>query len=130
MESAIRKYEHGLQHIGIPCSSMEETIAYYEKLGFEIKYRTSTNGQPVCFLRLDDLMIEAYQESPVAQRDGAINHFSIDVSDIEAAFTEAKKMGLALCDDHVNFLPFWENGVRFFTVTGPDMERIEFCQKL
>jgi hypothetical protein len=39
-------------------------------------------------------------------------------------------MGLALCDDHVNFLPFWENGVRFFTVTGPDMERIEFCQKL
>lgn len=130
MESAIRKYEHGNQHIGIPCSSMEKTTAYYEKLGFEIKYRTSMNGQPVCFLQLGSLMIEAYQENSVAQKVGAIDHFSIDVSDIEAVFTEAKEMGLALCDDHVNFLPFWENGVRFFTVTGPNMEKIEFCQKL
>ena len=27
-------------------------------------------------------------------------------------------------------LPFWENGVKFFMIKGPNEERIEFCQKL
>jgi catechol 2,3-dioxygenase-like lactoylglutathione lyase family enzyme len=77
MESAIRKYEHGLQHIGIPCSSMEETAAYYEKLGFEIKYRTSTNGQPVCFLRLDrsdDRSLSGESRGTEGRRDQSFQH--------------------------------------------------------
>lgn len=37
---------------------------------------------------------------------------------------------LHLLDAHVNFLPFWERGVKFFTIVCPNKEKIEFCEKL
>ena len=33
-------------------------------------------------------------------------------------------------NDVVHFLPFWENGVKFFTIEGPNKEKIEFSQYL
>ena len=38
--------------------------------------------------------------------------------------------GLKMLDTKVNGLPFWENGVKFFTIEGPNKEKIEFCEKL
>ena len=35
-----------------------------------------------------------------------------------------------LCADEVHFLPFWENGVKFFTIEGPNKEKVEFSQYL
>jgi hypothetical protein len=35
-----------------------------------------------------------------------------------------------MLDQQVNGLPFWENGVKFFTIEGPNKEKIEFCEKL
>ena len=32
--------------------------------------------------------------------------------------------------DSIHFLPFWENGVKFFTIEGPNKEKIEFSQYL
>ena len=29
-------------------------------------------------------------------------------------------------NDLVHFLPFWENGVKFFTIEGPNKEKVEF----
>ena len=31
-------------------------------------------------------------------------------------------------NDIVHFLPFWENGVKFFTIEGPNKEKVEFSQ--
>lgn len=50
--------------------------------------------------------------------------------DIEAAFSEAKKNDFTLLDNEVNELPFWDNGVRFFTILGPNNEKVEFSQYL
>ena len=33
-------------------------------------------------------------------------------------------------NDIVHFLPFWENGVKFFTIEGPNKEKVEFSQYL
>ena len=33
-------------------------------------------------------------------------------------------------NDIVHFLPFWENGVKFFTIEGPNKEMVEFSQYL
>ena len=30
----------------------------------------------------------------------------------------------------VESLPFWENGVKFFTIEGPNREKVEFCEML
>lgn len=61
---------------------------------------------------------------------GAIDHIAIDVTDIEKAYEKICAMGLNTLKDEIHFLPFWDNGVRFFTTEGPNKERVEFSQFL
>ena len=50
----------GLQHVGLPTDRYEETISFYHRIGFET-YDTEINGASrVCFLRLNDLILEVY----------------------------------------------------------------------
>lgn len=127
--SEMKEYLNGLQHIGIPCRDIEETIGFYEKLGMEVAYRTENDGLKVCFLQQGTMVIETYEE-PIVNVTGAINHICFDVTDIEKAFECAKEMQVTFCDEEIQFLPFWDNGVRYFTILGPNGERVEFCQKL
>lgn len=122
----------GIQHVGIPTNDIEKTIRFYTSLGFEVALRTVNEaaGEAVCFLRLKNLCVETYQNGCAAGRPGAIDHIALDVTDVDAAFEKARAMGLQMLDDQVNFLPFWENGVRFFTVQGPNGEKVEFSQMM
>ena len=36
----LKNYSTGVQHIGIPTNDIEKTIAFYQKLGFEIALQT------------------------------------------------------------------------------------------
>ena len=122
----------GLQHVGLLTNDMAATVAFYESLGFENVYETVNEkaGEKVVFLRLKNLTIEAYENGRAALQSGAIDHIAIDVSDVEQAFALAKERGLRIVSDGVEFLPFWENGVKFFIVEGPNKERIEWNQYL
>ena len=62
--------------------------------------------------------------------DGAINHIAIDVHDIDKLFEIVKKKGFTLLTYQVNPLPYWEHGIKYFVVEGPNKERIEFCERL
>jgi catechol 2,3-dioxygenase-like lactoylglutathione lyase family enzyme len=68
--------------------------------------------------------------SAPARRPGAIDHLALDVDDIESAWEEVRMAGLAPLEDAIQFLPFWENGVRFFNLLGPNGETVEFSQRL
>lgn len=122
----------GLQHIGIPTDRMEETITFYESLGFQIVHRTvnEASHSAVVFLEMKGLLIETWESREACKRVGAIDHVALDVDDIEKAFSTVKYLGYPLLDKEIRFLPFWEKGVRFFTIKGPNCEKIEFCQKL
>lgn len=120
----------GIQHVGIPTNDIEETIRFYESLGFEMVYRTNNAGEEVAFLRARDLMIETYQNGQATLRVGAIDHIAIDVKDIDTLFAWMRERGYALLDERVNSLPFWERGIRYFTISGPNREKIEFCERL
>jgi len=121
----------GLQHIGIPTGDMEKSLAFYRTIGFRAELLTNhpDTGEQVAFLKLGGLVLEIYESGNPAGRDGAINHFAIGVGDIEAAYGLAREKGLHVLEP-VQFLPFWEKGVRFFIVEGPDRERVEFSQIL
>lgn len=118
----------GYQHIGIPTNDMEATIAFYTALGFEIKYETENNGR-VVFFQHGDILIETYEKGgqAVGMR-GAIDHVALAVNDIEKALEEVKKTGYPIVEGP-EFLPFWENGVRYICVQGPNTEIVEFLQK-
>lgn len=122
----------GLQHVGLPTNDLKATIAFYEGLGFETVYqvRNEVAGEDVAFLRLKNLTIEAYENGRAAMESGAIDHLAIDVDDVEAAYRLAQEQGYQIVSNGVEFLPFWQNGVKFFILLGPNQERVEFNQYL
>ena len=125
---AFRKIATGLQHIGVPTNDIEKTIAFYTALGFEVAHRTVNNGEQVAFLRLGDLTIETYQNGKAVGQAGAVDHIAVNVTDVLEARRIADEMKLNVIEE--GRLPFWENGVQYFTVTGPNNEKIEFNQYL
>lgn len=124
--------KNGLQHIGIPVRDMNQTISFYQTLGFSIHLDTLNvaAGERVVFFSLGNLMLEAYEKRETTGQTGAIDHIALDVEDIEKTFSFIQEGGYELLDQEIHFLPFWENGVRYFTIIGPNKEKIEFNQRL
>ncbi|MBR2258160.1 MAG: VOC family protein [Blautia sp.] len=122
----------GLAHIGIPTDNLEETLLFYTELGFEVEHinKDPANDHRVYFLRLGDIQIETYEDDAPAKCHGAIEHLAIKVTDIDAVYNLACKRGLNTLDDEIHFLPYWENGVKYFTIEGPNKEKVEFAQVL
>lgn len=120
----------GLQHIGLPVNDSKKTRAFYESLGFNVVYETDNGDEHVVFLEQKGLVLETYQNGRAAMVDGAWNHVALDVDDVEAALRECEKLGYLPLEGSIQFLPFFGKGARFFTILGPDHEKIEFNQKL
>ena len=122
-------YCDGIQHIGIPTADFAASKAFYTKLGFTCPFETVLNDvQHVMFLQLGSLMLEVYEDE-TAKTAGAINHYAINCQNIQAAYEKAVAEGYTILSNGIESLPFWENGVSFFIIEGPDKERIEFNQR-
>lgn len=132
MKTGLKEQLNGIQHIGIPTNDIETTIQFYGKLGFEIALRTTNEeaDEKVAFLKLGSLVIETYENKVAKMETGAIDHVAIDVKDVEKVYELVNQAGLNTTQDIVHFLPFWANGVKFFTIKGPNREKIEFSQYL
>ena len=101
MTKAMSEFTTDLQHSGMPAKDLDETIEFYtKKLGFELA-GLFHNGENRCAF----------------------------LPDIEAAFENAKELGLNFKDNEIQHIDsFWEHGIRYFNVYGPNGETIEFCQ--
>ena len=128
----LQTYTTGIQHIGIPTNDIEKTIEFYKKLGFETALQTINEeaGEKVAFLKLKTLVIETYENKQAKLTSGAIDNIAINVKDIEEVYHYIEEKQMNTTNDEIHFLPFWENGVRFFTIEGPNKEKIEFSQYL
>ena len=126
----MKDYATGIQHVGIPTKDMDATKKFYEDLGFEAAFETVNDGARVCFLKMHSRGMEVYEAEDAAGKIGAIEHVAIDVTDIEQVYKEICDKNMNTLQDEIHFLPFWDNGVRFFTIKGPNEEKIEFSQFL
>ncbi len=125
---AAADFVKGYDHVGIPTNDMEATIAFYEAIGFRKKWETENNGR-VVFFELGDIIIETYEKGGQATNiRGAIDHIALRTDNIEKVEEEIRKVGYPIVEGPC-FLPFWENGIRYICVQGPNMEIIEFLQK-
>ena len=119
----------GLEHVGVPTKDLAKTIAFYESLGFTVALRTAVPAAEKCGLfaagQCDDRDL---RKRRCGRQARAIDHLALKARDIEAAFKAVKALGYEMVNDEIEFLPFWENGVRFFTFYGPNREKIEFSQ--
>lgn len=126
----VKDFCTGIQHIGIPTNHLEETIRFYEQLGFKVALLTKNKDERVAFLQMHNLVIETYENKSAVGQTGAIDHIALDVKNIDGLFEVIKAKNFNLLDEKVNELPFWDHGVKFFTLLGPNQEKIEFCEKL
>jgi catechol 2,3-dioxygenase-like lactoylglutathione lyase family enzyme len=131
----------GMQHLGLPVTNIDRSKAFYLAFGFTEVMQADLPGAPeaihVSMLRKNDLTLELYQLSGeerrdiAGRRDGHIDHIALNVIDIEQAYAEIRAAGLEVVEAEAPlFLPFWSHGVRYFTVRGPDGEKVEFNQIL
>ena len=76
--------------------------------------------------------METFQKDEANQVWGAWDHIAIDVDDVDKAWADAKEVGYKIVEgeDGPILLPFFDKGVRYFTIEGPNKEKIEFNQKL
>lgn len=126
----IKQNISGLDHVGLPTNDMRATVDFYGKLGFAILCDTDNAGERVVFLGRDGFVIEAYQNGQAAMRAGAVDHIALSVKDVDAAHAACRAMNLPMAQEEIRFLPFWERGVRFFILEGPNQEKVELIQKL
>ncbi|MFR5633148.1 MAG: VOC family protein [Monoglobales bacterium] len=132
MEKDFKKYITGLQHIGIPTNDIGKTKDFYRLLGFRVVFQTVNQeaDEKVTFLKLGHTVIETYENKHAAMENGALDHIALNVTDIEEVYKLVTKAGFSILEKGIQFLPFWERGVRFFTITGPNREKVEFSQYL
>ena len=76
----------GLQHLGLPTNCYEETLKFYQLLGFGVQTQEDNRGKRVCFLKLQDMVLEVDESDDCALQTGAWDHIAINVNDIEATF--------------------------------------------
>ena len=130
-----------IQHVGIPVTNIELSEAFYKKLGFK-NIMNSTfeieneKGGIVNMMEQNGIIIELYQmpKSKLSEiknrKNGHIDHIAFDVDDIKSTFEVLKKNGCTILEQEPVFLPFWKSGCKYFNITGPDGERLEFNEKL
>ncbi len=128
----IRTKITGIQHVGIPTNDIQQTILFYEGIGFEKVWQTinKQTNEKVMFLQLGNLIMEIYESNQTVMSRGAIDHIALDVTDIDSVFEFFKEKGHRLLNEEIQYLPFWEHGIKFFTLSGPNEEKIEFCERL
>lgn len=130
----------GLQHLGLPVTDLERSKAFYSQLGFKVvmtaELPSGDDAIRVAMMAIDGLVIEMYQlvgeeRAEIGRRgDGHIDHVALDVADIDRAFEEVRAAGVEPLEDAPVYLPFWDKGVKYFNVRGPDGEKVEFNQML
>ncbi len=129
-----------LQHIGIPVTELKRSVTFYEAFGFknvmDSTFQLSSNTGYVAMMKLNDIIIELYQlpEPELTEirnrSNGHVDHIAFDVDDIDSTYTELKKSGYNIQEPAPVFLSFWSKGCKYFNITGPDGERLEFNQIL
>jgi len=62
--------------------------------------------------------------------DGHIDHIALDVLDINAAFQELQAASMEILEKAPVPLDFWDKGIQYFNIRGPDREKIEFSEKI
>lgn len=131
----------GIQHLAIFSTDVNRSREFYEKLGFKVKLVEQVPEEPapikVVFVELHGLTLELVEFSGDkakqigARGDGHIDHVALNVKDIDKAYTELTVNGFkALEENAPSYLHFWKNGTRYFTILGPDGEKVEFSQIL
>jgi catechol 2,3-dioxygenase-like lactoylglutathione lyase family enzyme len=136
----------GVHHTGITVSDLDRSVAFYERLGFEVAERIEEEGEevergvgvPGAKLRVAMLegpnsrleLIEYLQPSngPAPHPNNGIGaaHVCLEVEDVDAAVAELREQGIQFLTDPITH----EAGIRWVYAKDPDGITAELLQVL
>lgn len=126
----------GLGHIAIYTKDMDESIAFYEKLGGSLRQRASVstpNGEKLLALvAFGGVILELIQSpTPMPMTEGNIPHFALYVDDVDAAAASIRAAGVnTFLTPEKKVLPNLFGGLENWFFTGPSGEQIELLRML
>lgn len=128
----------GWDHLAVRTKDLTVSMSFYAELGFSMTgngYLDTEEGRIyIAFMTCKGFTLELIQlvgdavNDPDTWKTGKIDHIALNVENVQDAFVEARSCGYELLDFGVKELPLFEKGCRFFTIKGPNGEKIEFNQ--
>lgn len=126
----------GLGHIAIYTKDMDESIAFYEKLGGSLRQRAAVstpNGEKLLALvAFGGVILELIQSpTPMPMTEGNIPHLALYVDDVDAAAASIRAAGVnTFLTPEKKVLPNLFGGLENWFFTGPSGEQIELLRML
>ena len=125
------QHYQGLGHVAIHTKNMDESIAFYEKIGGTLSQRASIptpeGDKLLALVSFGGITLELIQsptEAPMTE--GCIPHIAIYVDDLDAAAAEIKAAGVdTFMTPEKKVLPELFGGLENWFFTGPSGEQIE-----
>lgn len=124
-------------YLRMPVADLRVTIAFYEEFGFDFLFflqeRIEGADRQAAVMDLGGWLILLYEREGwgfASTRDSHHDHMALDVKNIEMAFATARALKFELLNDKPQYLPFWQYGVRFFTLRGPEGQKVELSEML
>jgi catechol 2,3-dioxygenase-like lactoylglutathione lyase family enzyme len=131
----------GIQHLAMFVTDIKRSQEFYGQFGFKLKLAAEIPNDPepvkLAFIELNGLTLELVElggemRKQVASReDGRIDHVALNVKDINKAYAELTSKGFKALEENAPvFLNIWSKGTKYFTIRGPEGEKVEFSQIL
>ena len=130
------KQYQGAAHIGVMTRDLDESLAFYEKIGGKkINYGELPDGEGLKRLALVEFagyVLELIQPAnPEETSAGTIDHFAVYVDDLDAAVEELKEKGIdSFRTAEKTTLSSLFGGLENIFFSGPSGEQIELMKML
>lgn len=131
----MREHVQGLGHVAVYARDIEESIAFYEKLGGTVKDRgnvpTPEGEKKLALVSFGGITLELIQ-SPGAMPmgEGNIPHIALLVDGLDAAAAAVQTAGIQFLSPEKKVLPDLFGGLQNWFFAGPSGEQIELLQML
>ena len=130
------QHYQGLGHVAIHTKDMDESIAFYEKIGGTLSQQASiptpAGDKLLALVSFGGITLELIQsptETPMTE--GCIPHIAIYVDDLDAAAAEIRAAGVdTFMTPEKKVLPNLFGGLENWFFTGPSGEQIELLHML
>lgn len=132
----MKEHYQGLGHVAIYTADIDQSIAFYEKIGGGLKnqasIQTPDGEKKLALVDFGGVTLELIQApTPMPLTEGNIPHFAVYVDDVDAAAADIRAAGVdTFLTPQKKVLPNLFGGLENWFFTGPSGEQIELLHML